>query len=70
MFTKTCPFLSKTRTLKVFIPLEEIIPIGIMDVMVLMTVGLDVAIVHLKQFVPGYKSKYFYVPAYLLSTKK
>ena len=29
-----------------------------MDAMGLMTVGLDVAIVHLKQFVPGYKSKY------------
>ena len=39
-----------------------------MDVMVLMTVGLDVAIVHLKQFVPGYKSKY--VPAYLFSNKE
>ena len=37
-----------------------------MDVMVLMTVGLDVAIVHLKQFVPGYKSKYLLM--YLLST--
>ena len=36
-----------------------------MDVMVLMTVGLDVAIVHLKQFVPGYKSKYLctYLPS-------
>ena len=39
-----------------------------MDVMVLMTVGLDVAIVHLKQFVPGYKSKY--LCTYLLSTKE
>ena len=39
-----------------------------MDVMVLMTVGLDVAIVHLKQFAPGYKSKYLCI--YLLSTKE
>ena len=39
-----------------------------MDVMDLMTVGLDVAIVHLKQFVPGYKSKY--LCTYLLSTKE